>query len=299
MPASPDSPDSPAPAPPPNDPPRTPDGLTTADDVRSMAPIRHGAYLCLTAAHGQRRIAGELRALAARLELRAECEPGDDHPAQAIAFLRRVAASPPPGAAGAGAITDDALLATAAIIHVAAPAAGPVDALCRELTELLAPAAPPRVLGGIVRPMTYTGNAMYNFAYAHRVLQQPARVAPHAFLFPMSKTPAWWAKDWMERHTYFLPRYESGRMVHQGHVLASAAGVPAMMRRTYRHPVEPAPDGSYDFLTYFECSDASAPVFHDVCAALRDTARNPEWAFVREGPIWHGRRVGGWDEMFG
>ncbi len=33
-------------------------------------------------------------------------------------------------------------------------------------------------------------------------------------------------------------------------------------------------------------------------AALRDVANNPVWAFVREGPTWHGRRVAGWDELF-
>jgi len=26
-------------------------------------------------------------------------------------------------------------------------------------------------------------------------------------------------------------------------------------------------------------------------AALRDTAQNPEWAYVREGPEWWGHRV--------
>lgn len=273
----------------------TNDARRTANEVRSAEPIRHGAYLCLTAAHRERRIAGELRAAAVRLALRDESEPGDDHPAHAIAFLRRVDAAPAPRAAD---LADDALLATAAIVHVAAPAPGPVAALCGELTRLLAPAAPPRVLGGVVRPMIYTGNAMFNFAYAHRVVQQPARAAPHAFLVPMSKTAAWWQMGWMERHTYFLPSYRDGRMVHQGHALASAAGVASLMRRTYCHPVEPAPPGSYDFLTYFECDDAGAPVFHEVCAALRDEQRNPEWAFVREGPTWHGRRVAGWDELW-
>lgn len=270
---------------------------TRANDLRPMGPIRHGAYLCLTAAHRECRIAGELRALAERLELRDEADPGDDHPLQAIAFLRRVDATPPPRADD---LADDALLATAAMIHVAAPGPGPVETLYRELTRLLAPAPAPRILGGVVRSlMAYTGAAMFNFAYASRVLQQPARVAPHAFFVPMSKTRAWWAKDWMERHTYFLPRYdEAGRMTHQGHALASAAGIPSLMRRTYRHPDEPAPPGAYDFLTYFETDDAGVPVFHEVCAALRDVARNPEWAFVREGPTWHGRRVAGWDELF-
>ena len=40
------------------------------------------------------------------------------------------------------------------------------------------------------------------------------------------------------------------------------------------------------------------PTFHAVCDALRDVARNPEWAFVREGPTWQGRRVAGVDELF-
>jgi hypothetical protein len=259
-----------------------------------MEPIRHGAYLCLTEAHRRLRIAAEVRALADRLELRNESDPGDDHPPLAIAFLRRVGATPPPRP---GDIDDDALLATQAIVHVAAPTAGPVAALCSELTRLLALEPGPRALGGVVRPMTYTGAAMFNFAYAHRVLQQPARVAPHAFFVPMSKTAAWWQKDWMERHTYFLPRYEHGRMASQGHALASAAGVASLMRRTYKYPDEPAPTGAYDFLTYFECDDAGIPVFHEVCAALRDEARNPEWAFVREGPTWQGRRVASWDEL--
>jgi hypothetical protein len=122
---------------------------------------------------------------------------------------------------------------------------------------------------------------------------------PNAFLVPMSKTADWWKKDWMERHTYFLPRYDDeGRMVNQGHALASEAGIACLMRRTYRHPVEPAPAGAYDFITYFECADADVPTFHEVCAALRDLKRNPEWRFVREGPTWHGRRVATWAELF-
>ncbi|HEX3761132.1 MAG TPA: hypothetical protein VHW23_20695, partial [Kofleriaceae bacterium] len=113
-----------------------------ANDVRPTEPTRHGAYLCLTAAHRERRIAGELRALAEHLALRNEFEPGDGHPPQAIAFLRRVDAAPPPRATDLA----DELLATAAIIHVAAPGPQPIQALCDELTGLVAPAPPPRVL---------------------------------------------------------------------------------------------------------------------------------------------------------
>ena len=135
--------------------------------------------------------------------------------------------------------------------------------------------------------------------HAHQVRQQPGPAMPNAFLIPMSKTAAWWAKDWMERHTYFLPRYdEAGRMVSQGHALAAAAGIPRLMRRTYKNSTEPAPEGAYDFLTYFECADADIETFHEVCAALRDVTKNPEWRFVGEGPTWHGRRVRTWPELF-
>ncbi|PYN76191.1 MAG: hypothetical protein DMD96_26030 [Candidatus Rokuibacteriota bacterium] len=170
---------------------------------------------------------------------------------------------------------------------------------CAEATRVLGPVARVRVLSGVVRPKVYTGAAMNNFAYAHAVTQQPGAVMPNAFLVPMSKTAAWWAKDWMERHTYFLSRYDdAGRMTSEGHALAAAAGIPCLLRRTYKHPTEPAPEGRYDFVTYFECADADVPTFHRVCASLRDVAKNPEWTFVREGPTWHGRRVATWQALF-
>jgi len=266
-----------------------------ANDVRSTDILRHGAYVCVRVREDARRTVADagVPALAARLGLMNEFAPADGHPPQAIAFLRRVGATP-------GLRVEDDLLGADAVIHVASQTAEPVAEFCAEATRLLASAVKPLVLSGVVRPMTYTGNAMHNFAYAHRVVQQSGTVMPNAFLIPMSKTPGWWAKDWMERHTYFLPRYDDdGRMVSEGHALASAAGIPCLLRRTYKHATEPAPEDAYDFLTYFECADADVPTFRAVCAALRDPAKNPEWKFVREGPTWHGRRVATWPELFG
>jgi hypothetical protein len=265
-----------------------------ANDVRSNDVLRHGAYLCLRVPDAARAsvLGAAVPALGERLGLRNEFEPGDGHPANAIAFLRRVDATP-------AEITDDELLRADAVVHVASPTAAPVAEFCAEVTRILAPAIKPLVLGGVVRPLTYTGNAMHNFSYAHRVLQQSGTVMPNAFLVPMSKTADWWKKNWMERHTYFLPRYDDdGRMVNHGHALASEAGIACLMRRTYKHPVEPAPAGTYDFITYFECADADIPTFHAVCAALRDVSKNPEWKFVREGPTWQGVRVATWAELF-
>jgi len=265
-----------------------------ADDGHADAPLRHGAYVCLRLpadAAARRRLASlDVSALAARDGLRNEFETPE--PAEAIAFVRRVQATP-------GDIADEALLGSEAIVHVAAPTAQPVEAFCAALGRLVQPAIESRVLGGVVRPLSFTGNAMHNFAYAHRVLQQPGPRMPNAFLLPLRKTDAWWAKDWLERHTYFLPRYdEQGHMRARGHALAAEAGIACLLRRTYKYPSEPAPPGAYDFLTYFECADEDVATFQQVCAALRDVADNPEWAYVQEGPTWHGRRVATWAELF-
>jgi hypothetical protein len=262
--------------------------MRVANDVRSSEILRHGAYVCFRVPEGERRaVAGAaVPALAERLGLRNEFDPGDGHPQEAVAFLRRAGATP-------------------ADMRTTNPARGrgrprrrPTDPVAEFCAEVSRPGPGRCSSSAGRRPMLYTGNAMHN-AYAHRVLQQPGPAAPNAFLVPMSKTAAWWAKDWMARHTYMLPRYDDeGRMVNEGHARAAEAGIACLLRRTYKYPSEPAPEGSYDFLTYFECADADVPTFHAVCAALRDVTRNPEWKFVREGPTWHGRRVGTWAELF-
>jgi hypothetical protein len=256
--------------------------------------LGHGTYLCVRRADGGdvRKAGAAIPALAARLGLRSEFEPGETPPVESIAFLRRHEAV-------VGAIADEDMLHADWVIHVASKAAEPVAEFCEEAARLLAPVARVRMLQGVRRPRNYTGAAMNNWAYGHQVVQQPGAAMPNAFLVPMSKTADWWRKDWMERHTYFLPRYDDqGRMVNEGHALVTAAGISCLLRRTYKHALEPAPPSEYDFVTYFECADADVPTFHEVCAGLRDVRRNPEWQFVREGPTWHGRRVAFWDDLF-
>jgi len=266
--------------------------MMRANDVRSNDALRHGAYLCLKVPAGMRGTAATtVPESIERLNFQNEFQPSGEPTASTVAFLRRVEGTPRD-------LPDDPLLSADAVVHASAESADLVSTLCAEITRLLAPHVT-RVLSGVVRPMLYTGNAMHNFSYAHRVLQQPGPVMPHAFLVPLNKTEAWWQKGWMERHTYLLPRFDdSGRMLSEGHALAAASGVDCLLRRTYKNPTEPAPAGDYDFVTYFECTDEDVPRFHDVCAALRDVARNPEWTFVREGPTWHGRRVATWAELF-
>lgn len=265
-----------------------------ADDEQSTEAVRHGAYVAIAVPGEARQSAARAAVpeLAHRLGLQNEFEASGGHPRDAIAFLRRVDATP-------GGIEDDALLRATAVVHVASATPSPVEEFCAELTRQLDPGIETRVLSGGAHPKVYTGIRMHNFAYAHQVLQQPGPVMPNAFLVPLSKTGDWWRKGWMERHTYFLPRFDDeGRMLHEGHALTAEPGIACLLRRTYKHAVEPAPAGSYDFLTYFECADGDVPTFHEVHGALQDVTRNPEWRFVREGPTWHGRRVASWAELF-
>lgn len=265
-----------------------------ASDVRHSLPFRYGAYFCFSVPDSARASvsAAPVPAFIDRLRLRNEFEAEDGHPTEAVAFLRRVDSTP-------GDIADDGLLLADAVVHVAAPTLGPIDAFCQELARVLPPQTTLRVLHGVSRPTNYTGNAMHNFAYAEQVVQQPGAIMPNGFLVPMSRTAAWWEKDWMERHSYFLPRYDdAGHMAREGHVLVAAPGIESLMRRTYKQESEPAPADAYDYVNYFECTDDSVPTYHEVCCALRDVERNPEWAFMREGPTWHGRRVATWGQLF-
>jgi hypothetical protein len=264
------------------------------DEFLASEILGYGAYLSVGAADdGALRSAGAARiaSLTERLGLRNEFDASAAPSRESFALLTRKSAT-------AADISDPDVLDARAMIHVSASRAETVNTFCEEVSRLLTPVARVKVLRGVSRPRNYTGAAMNNWAYARQVVQQPGPLMPNAFFVPLSKTPEWWRKDWMERHTYFLPRYDDeGRMINEGHALATEAGIAVLLRRTYRGETQPPPAGQYDFLTYFECADLAVPVFHQVCAALRDTKKNPEWRFVREGPTWHGRRVRTWEDL--
>ena len=148
-------------------------------------------------------------------------------------------------------------------------------------------------LAGVQRPRSYTSYAMTQFAYAPALAPQPGVACPIGVVTPQNKTAAWWAMDWMQRESFFLPRYDAqARLVAQGHALAAASGIPYIVRRNVHAPEHYGREGNYDFVPYFEFAEEHAPIFRAIMAALRDTAQNPEWAYVREGPEWWGRRVG-------
>ncbi len=79
-----------------------------------------------------------------------------------------------------------------------------------------------------------------------------------------------------------------------GHARTADAGISTIFRRLYHNPDGYERAGEYDFITYFECEDAHVHTFERICAALRDTTNNPEWSYVKEGPLWQGKRVLKW-----
>jgi hypothetical protein len=259
--------------------------LRRADDVIADDPSLIGTYHCLTVTD-DRDVRHTLATALARLE--AELGLGNEFagsdPMPSVSYLSRLRCTD-------GDIADDGLATADIVVHIAAPDEQLTRHYERSLRDALPDGVTVRTLTGQVLPMEYTGRAMHNFSYGHRVLQQRGDVAPNCFLLPMSKSPEWWAKSWMERHTYLLPRYDDGgEIVAEGHVLSAADGIDHLLRRTYRQRSGAATPGQYDFLTYFECTDDAIVHFHATVDALRDTQRNPEWAFVREGPLWHGHR---------
>lgn len=148
-------------------------------------------------------------------------------------------------------------------------------------------------LDGAVRVPQYTSAEMHAYAYKPAVPRQSGRLARNAIILPMSKTKEWWAKEALDRHSYFYPSNGLGAPV-KGHARAAHEGIATISRRLYYNPDGVGRADEYDFITYFECTDEHLATFERVRDALRDPAQNPEWQFVVEGPEWRGRRVLKW-----
>src|SRR5436189_125261 len=93
----------------------------------------------------------------------------------------------------------------------------------------------------------------------------------------MSNQPARagvWAQFFVAEPGRFFPPAAD----RPGHVELGARHARTIFRRLYQARYQPGSE--WDFLTYFEFSEADAGAFRALLAALRDPALNPEWAFV-------------------
>jgi len=150
-------------------------------------------------------------------------------------------------------------------------------------------------LEGAERAPRYTSAELHEFAYRRAAARRSGRQAACVRILPVSKAPEWWTRPTLERHTFFYPHVDpaTGCPV-PGHAQAAEAGITTIYRRLFHNPDGYQRRGEYDFLTYFECDQDHIATFDGVLRALRDTTQNPEWRYVREGPLWRGRRVLRW-----
>jgi hypothetical protein len=190
---------------------------------------------------------------------------------------------------------DSGIAAARYVVQVSGKYRPRLAELEEELRRRVGNAAEVVSLDGAQRSPRYTSAELFDFAYRRAAPRRPGRVAGRAIVLPITKTADWWAKPSLERHAYFYPHIDgaTGCPVH-GHAQSAQEGIPTLFRRLYHNPDGYGRRGEFDFVTYFECDEGHVETFERVHQALRDTARNPEWRYVREGPLWRGRRVLKW-----
>lgn len=211
--------------------------------------------------------------------------PRDAAPHETIQFL--VAEGEP--------YADNTILAARYALQVTAKYRPRLVELEAELKRRLGDSAGFMSLEGAERATRYTSAELHDFAYRRAATRRTGRIAPLAIILPINKTADWWAQPTLNRHAYFYPHVDvvSGCPV-PGHAQSASDGVTTIYRRLFHNADGYQRPGEYDFITYFECEPSHAETFERVHRALKDTAKNPEWRFVREGPLWRGRRVLRW-----
>ena len=170
-----------------------------------------------------------------------------------------------------------------------------LDELEKELRRRVGEAGQVDVLEGRFRLPQYSSASVARWAYEQARFHGTGRAMPNAIILPIRKTAEWWAMPELERHQYLYPHHD--RVSHTdvpGHIALGQDAAPHIYRRLYHNPHGPDRPGEWDFVSYFECEDKDLPLFDATLLALRDVARNPEWRYVEEGPMWRGRRVLRW-----
>jgi hypothetical protein len=164
-----------------------------------------------------------------------------------------------------------------------------------ELRRRIGDAAEVVSLDGAFRNPRYSSPEMVQYSNKGAPPRRSGRLSKNAIVVPIRKSPEWWQKSTLERHSYFYPHVDHASATPvKGHALAAEKGIASLFRRVYHNPDGYERPGEFDFVSYFECDDESLPLFDQVMSALRDFHQNPEWRYVEEGPIWRGRRVLRW-----
>lgn len=102
-----------------------------------------------------------------------------------------------------------------------------------------------------------------------------------AVLIPIGKSLNWWQLAQDQREAYFQTSKK-----YKGHTAIGLSYVDRVFRKLY-HSRYTGGSTPYDILTYFEFNDRHRDDFKMLVNELRDTTRNPEWAYIElEYEIW-------------
>lgn len=171
------------------------------------------------------------------------------------------------------------------------PVIGPAPPIASGSPLLRLESSRPPILPGCDPAFEFRGTAQHQQYTAGSQRAELDSIGPfpnssdlHCVLIPIHKTADWWQ----------LPADVRGGFFHRGgeHHQHAAIGAP-YAKRIHRRLFHSRYGGGaeapipYDFLTYFEFQESELSAFQDLLAGLRDTSRNPEWAYVDgEFEIW-------------
>lgn len=140
----------------------------------------------------------------------------------------------------------------------------------------------------VTRQLNYTDAATLKRLKDNAPKRATGMEQPNAVVFPLSKTPAWWALTQEKRQNYFFENPTLFGKDHLGHNRVGFKYIKRIFRKLYHSRFV---DPGQDFMTYFEFADADADTFDALLSGLRDKTLNQEWRYVEEKPIVYGKRT--------
>ncbi len=152
-----------------------------------------------------------------------------------------------------------------------------------EFPEEFQPAFKGRIIAfrGVTENLHYTSDAQrLELDSRSHAEFKPSNVTT-AVLIPIGKSQKWWQLAQDQRQEHFQTRADQ-----PGHTAIGIRYVDRIFRKLY-HSRYMSSEASYDFLTYFEFYNVHRDDFCALLGELRDTTRNPEWAYINlEYEIW-------------
>jgi chlorite dismutase len=147
---------------------------------------------------------------------------------------------------------------------------------------------------GVTQELKYTDTATLERLKAAAPQRGSGKDQPNAVIFPLSKSPAWWAMPLEKRKQYFDKHPETFGSENQGHNEVGFMYINKIFRKLYHSRYI---DSQQDFMTEFEYSDNDVDTFKALLSGLQDIKKNKEWEFVKEFPIFWGKRKASIEEI--